>query len=162
MEALQHARNTKDTKDNKEMAYILSSLPAEFILEKRFISWCLLPVDINIINFVGILIPKKFNHSHGKSICLWSPCGDWPSEWALEVRQVLCQQLPWHRALSISAGSTCGNSLIFLDRKRRTGLDLFSTALSKKEQQGVKSVFPGQWFGRPFHHQLWGQSSAAW
>lgn len=43
MEALQHARNTKD---NKEMAYILSSLPAEFILEKCFISSCLLPVDI--------------------------------------------------------------------------------------------------------------------
>ena len=33
-------------KDNKEMAYILSSLPAEFILEKRFIFSCLLPVDI--------------------------------------------------------------------------------------------------------------------
>ena len=55
----------------------------------------------------------------------------------------MCQQLPWHRAHSISAGSsTCGNRLILLDRKRRSGLDLFSTPLSKKEQQGVKSLFP--------------------
>ena len=146
--------------------------PTYFPPYLRSLSWknvlslhaCCLLIFIYIIYIVGIPIPNKFNHSHGKSFCLWSPCGDWPSEWALEVRQVLCQQLPRHRALSISAGSTCGNSLILLDRKRRTGLDLFSTPLSKKNSKESRASFRlGLWFGRPFHfHQLWGQSSAAW
>ncbi len=34
-------------------------------------------------------------------------------------------------ALSFSAGRICGNSLILLDRKRRNGLDLFSTSLKR-------------------------------